>query len=350
MKYTYTAAWSVVGGISLQEDCPPVILASSKQSRFILTRNPDALLEKCDEGSAVARIFLKGLFGQRGAESFKSVLLSEIEEIKAERQKKAQARPILVFQAHGEIDASMCRPSREHDKFIVTFDAVEKNSVRQRHKADIEAMKVAIACECAPSCFDYISDGTCLFNEENKPVYSLSFTVSAQGSVSKILSENSVARIAGLYTALNRRNDIDSVKRQFSQVTECGTDGLKAFLSGWTALEILIAKSFKIYEQEFLSPFINGEHPMLRKRFLERIGVVMKDKYSLVDKCTAVTAVLFPGIDGVEAERNCEDFRKLKSFRDSILHGEPFSEDELPVHEMTSLLRKYVVASIGAPN
>ncbi|MBK1731701.1 hypothetical protein CKO41_07835 [Thiococcus pfennigii] len=76
----------------------------------------------------------------------------------------------------------------------------------------------------------------------------------------------------------------------------------------------------------------------------------MKDKYRLTDKFIAVTAVLFPSIEDAEAEKNYSDFCKLKELRDSIFHGEPFSEKDLPVHEMAALLRKYVLARIATPN
>jgi hypothetical protein len=68
------------------------------------------------------------------------------------------------------------------------------------------------------------------------------------------------------------------------------------------ALGALIAKSFKTYEQAFLSPFTNADQPTLRERFLSRIKGVMKYKYRLKDKFIADTAVLFPGIEDVEAE------------------------------------------------
>ncbi|MBK1731702.1 hypothetical protein [Thiococcus pfennigii] len=103
---------------------------------------------------------LKGIVGQRGPADFQTVLASEVEEIKAERKKKAGAQAVLLFQAHGKIEASVKEPLREHDTFIVTFDAIEKNRVRQLHQADIEAMKVAVAFESeAPSRFAYLADG-----------------------------------------------------------------------------------------------------------------------------------------------------------------------------------------------
>jgi hypothetical protein len=286
-----------------------------------------------------------------GLKDFQTALALKIEDIKAKRKKKAGVQPVLLFQAHGEIEASVREPLCEYDTFIVTFDAIEKDSVRQLHKSDIEAMKVAVAFESdSPSRFAYLTDGTYLLNDAEKPVYSFSPSMSAEVSTSTPLSEEAATRIAGRYATLNQENGLDSIERLFSQMAEYSTDRLKAFLAGWTALEILIAKLFKSYEQAFLSPFTNAEQPTLRERFLARIKVVMKGKYRPTDKFIAVTAVLFPNIEDAEAEKNYADFHKLKGLRDSIVHGEPFSEKDLPVHELAALLRKYVVARIDTSN
>jgi hypothetical protein len=209
-------------------------------------------------------------------------------------------------------------------------------------------MAVAFESE-TPSRFTDLTDGTYLLTEAGKIVYSISFEMSGEATVSTSLSDEAAKRISARYASLNEAHELDSVERLFSQMAEYGTDKLKAFLSGWAALEIFIAKSFKSYEQAFLSPFTKAEQPTLRERFLQRIKGVMKDKYRLTDKFIAVTAVLFPGALDDDVRQNYERFCKLKDLRDSIFHGEPFSEKELPVHDLAALLRKYVLARI-APN
>jgi hypothetical protein len=294
---------------------------------------------------------LKGFVGQRGAADFPAALVAEIEEIKAERKKKIGGQAVLLFEAQGEIDATLKEPLREHETFIVTIDAVEKRRVRQIYQAEIEAMKMAVAFESdAPSRFADLTDGTYLITEAGKIVYSISFSMSGEASVSTSLSDEAVKRISARYAVLNKADDLDSVERLFSQMAEYEADRLKAFLSGWAAFEILIAKSFKSYEQAFLSPFTKAEQPTLRERFLVRIKDVMKDKYRLTDKFIAVTAVLFPGAADDDGRQDYEKFCKLNDLRDSIFHGERFSEKELPVHELAALLRKYVLARIATPN
>ena len=351
MRYSYLAAWSVVGGVSLRDDSQPIELPGSENCRFVLTCDPDSLLANIDQGSAVGRLMLKGLVGQRGEADFTTALKAEIEEIKAERKKNTGSQAVLVVEAHGEIDAMLKEPIREHEGFIVTFDALDKQAVKQVHRSEIEAMKLAVAFESeVPSRFAALSEGTYLSNEAGKIIHSISFSMTGEMSVSSSLSAEGAGRISARYAMLKQANDLDSVQRLFSQMADYGTDRLKAFLSGWAALEILIAKSFNTYEKVFLFPLTSAGQPTLRERFLGRIRSVMKDKYRLTDKFIAVGAVLFPGVDDNAVQGDYKKFCQLKELRDSIFHGDEFSEKDLPVHELASLLRKYVLAHIETPN
>jgi hypothetical protein len=351
MHYIYKAAWSVVGGINLPKDARPIDLYQSEHYRFVLTNNPDILLADIDRGTAVVRLMLKGLVGQRGAADFPVALEAQIEEIKAERAKKVGSQAVLVVEANGEIEAEIKEPLREHEGFVVTFDAVNKQAVARIHQAEIEAMKLAVAFESeTPSRFAALGDGTYLTNEAGKIVYSISFSMSGEGTVSTGLSAEGAGRISARYAMLQKANDVESVERLFSQMADYGTDRLKAFLSGWAAFEILIAKAFKAYEYAFFSPLTNAGQPTLRERFLERVKGVMRDKYRLTDKFVAVAAVLFPGAPDNEMQEDFKKFSQLKQLRDSIFHGEEFSEKNLPVHELAALLRKYVLAHVATPN
>jgi hypothetical protein len=92
MRYSYKAAWSVVGGIHLPNNAQPIELYRSARCRFVLTRDPVNLLADIDRASAVGRLMLKGLFGLRGTSEFSVALQAEIEEIKAERMKRMGAQ------------------------------------------------------------------------------------------------------------------------------------------------------------------------------------------------------------------------------------------------------------------
>ncbi len=348
MRYSYSAAWSVIGGITLPGDSEAVELCNSKTCRFVLTRDPDSLLANVERGAALGSLMLKGLFGPQTAAAFPIALEAEIERIRAERKKRTGAHTVLVIEANGEIDASISEPTRELEEFIVTFDAINKGDIRRAYQSEIDKLKLAISLESeTPFRFSLLAEGAYLYNEAGKIVYSITFSMSAEGVVSSNLSAEGCERISARYDLLQKSKDFDSVQRLFSQMADSETERLKAFLSGWAALEIFIGKAFNIYEQVFLSPLKNAAQATLRDRFLNRVRDVMKDKYRLTDKFAVVAAVLFPTAPDIESEDDYKMFCRLKKLRDSISHSDEFVENNLPVHAIAKILRKYVVAYLA---
>ena len=351
MNYIYVAAWSVIGGISLPNGSQLIDLFRVDRSRFVLTRQPDCLLSTIDIGTALGYLMLKGLFGQKGSTDFSAALASEVEQIKSERSKRIGSHAVLVYEASGEIEASVQEPLRELEDFIVTFDAIDKQELIRRHLPEIDSMMTAVALESkTPSKFGKLAEGLYLTNAEGKIIYSINFSMSGEASVSSGLTSDGANCISDRFSLLQRVNEMKQVQRLFSQMADMENDRLKAFLSGWAALEILIAKLFKTYEEEFLSPLTNAGQPTLRECFLQRLKGVMKDKYRLTDKFLVVTSVLFPNVSDSEIREDYEQFSRLKNLRDTIFHGSEFSEHDLPVHNLATLLRKYILSHIETPN
>jgi len=347
MQYCYKVAWTVVGGINLPQGAEPIELYRSGSYRFMLTNNPDSLLLDVDRGVALGRLLLFGLVGQNGPEEFSIALEKHIEEIKAERTNKFGSQPVLVFEANGEIEPALTSNLREHENYVVTLDAFDKKAVMRNHQAEIESMKLAIAFESEYSSkFAALSEDTFLISETGQIIYSINLLFSGEVSASSALLPERAVSISDRFSLLQNSNDLKSVGRLIAQMTDSRTDRLKAFLAGWTALEILISKAFMRYEDIFLSPLTNAEQPSLRERFLERVKGVMKDKYRLTDKFVAVAVVMFPNAPDEEIQDDFREFCNLKKMRDSILHGVEFLESALPNSELASLLRKYVLAHV----
>ncbi len=324
MRYSYSATWAVVGGIALPNDSECFHRACSLHEFSICADTRSySLLSNFERGDALARLMLKGMVGQRGATEFPIALEAEIKEIRAERKNKTGAQAVLALEAQGDIAAKFDRPAQEQDGYIITFDAVDKQEVKRAHQSEIEAMKSALAFESdVPSRFAALSENTYLIDELGTIIYSINLSVSVEMTTSSPLSSDEAKRIGERYGKLRQANDLTSVQRLFSQTADFGMDRLRAFLSGWASLEILIAKSFNAYEQDFLSPLADAGQPVLRERFLGRIRDVMRDKYRLTDKFVAVAAVLFPAVHDAELQEDYAQFCRFKKLRDLIYHGD----------------------------
>lgn len=347
MRYSYAAAWSVVGGIMLPNDCATFELFTSDKCRFVLMRDPESLLANFDRGSALGRMMLKFVVGQPSSTGFDEAIRAEIAEIQAERRNKQGGSSVLVFEANGDTDTVSRAIREDHGDFMVTFDMFDKDELRRRHKQQIETMKLALCMlSDAPSKFSLLTDDAYLTNDEARIIYSVNFKFSAEATLSRTASIEQLREIPAHYAKLETAGAFASVQRLFSQMAEFRADKLRAFLFGYAALEILISKLFKRYEGEFLAPLTSAGQPTLRERFLDRLKEVMKDKYRLTDKFVVVAALLFPNAAKAELEADYERFRCLKDRRDTIAHGDEFVEEALPVNEVSSLLLKYIKASI----
>jgi hypothetical protein len=273
MRYTYVAAWKVIVGVSLPAERQSTELFRSNLSNFVLTREPDPHLEIADRGAVLGTLMLKGLVGKSNEDNLYDSLKAELAKLRTARQKTIAGGTVLVFKASGNIPVSFRKPlQHENNDFIVTFDALDKDSVRRRHHAEIQAMKGALALESdSYSTFASLMDGVYLTNERDIPVYS--FTIIAGNAnliVAKRLGEDTVTRIRHRYAELRNDRQFEAVRRLVSEMSNDNIEPLQAFLSGWAALEILINKTFKKYESEFYSPLLAGKGTR-RKHVLERI-------------------------------------------------------------------------------
>lgn len=349
MRYSYVGAWEVQGGICLADDTPEFQLGHQKSCRFVLTRNPDALMAVADRGAAVRSLMLRASLSKESSSSTSSLLDIAVEETRTQRRERlAPQTAVLIAEGQGDIDVSLPKASRQFSDFEVIVDAFDNEQVKESHRPDVDAMKVALALESDnPVSFIKLAEDTYLTGEGGKIIYSVNFKIGVVNAmVSSCLRQEQVGEISKRFAALRRVKDTGHVQRLFRQTMDSAGDRLRAFISAWAALEILIATSFKRYEREFLAPFKSAGQPNLRQRFLERVTEVMADKYRLADKFVAVSAVLFPTAPEPTINEYCETFRKIKKFRDSISHGDGFSEYDLPTDEVTTLLRRYMAAQI----
>ena len=354
MRYSYISAWSVVGGISLPKGSPPVEIYRSDHCRFMLTHDPDCLLADLDRGTAIGWLMLGGM-DQHETTDYHAALAVELDGVKNKRREKSGGHPVLVLEAQGEVDASVDEPSSDHGAFMVTFDAFDKRAIGENYLPAIRAMKLALALESElPLRFSTLSEDSYLIDSAGKIVYSISFSMTGEISSSTNFTSDGIGRVSSRYERIQKSHDMDSVQRLFSQVAEFGKDKLKAFLFGWQAFEILIAKAFKPYDKVFCSSSLNAEQQTLREHSLQRIQDAMgneyalNDRYSPKDKFLIVATVLFPCACGSVIREDFHVFCQIKKLRDSFSHGEEVSEDSLPVHEVVALFRKYALAHLDS--
>lgn len=347
VSYKYTTAWKVAGGINLPVRAESVVLHETDRCKFVLTSKADSYLAILDRTIAAGTVLLKGLFNATKFPDVGAALDNYAQEAREARRSRAggEDATVLIIEATG-----ICHIASQERKEIgglaVTFDAIDGDGIRNKHKGELETIKLALACESEiPSRFEELASGIWLTDGTGRTVHNLNIRMgSVRLFTSKPLTHEKTASIRHRYDVVLENREFRTVRRLIAQMVDNDDEPLKAFLFGWTSLETLVAKAFKTFEREFMEPLAVGSHPQLRERFLARVRSVMNDKYRLREKFDCVTAVLFPRADALSVDRYVETFERLKEMRDSIVHGNDFEEASLPVHELSVLLRKYVVA------
>jgi hypothetical protein len=164
-------------------------------------------------------------------------------------------------------------------------------------------------------------------------------SATANADVIRAISVDTLDSVGNWYRAI--AGDLKFVERVVRLPTaslQTEGDALRAFLHAWTALEILINKTFKRYETQFFSELSEGNHPKARLQYLERIREVMGNKYRLTDKFALIAALLSPA----DADEDVRQFKQAKKERDNLTHGQDVAEATLPISMAQSLVRKYV--------
>lgn len=348
MTFTHLCAWQVMGGTPAGTDSVP--LASGAGWSYSLTKDLDAACANSDRGLALSHLALQGIFGPQKVGTLDERLAAEIAEIREARRRRTGGCALLLFQGTGQLAVTIGKSFQQQADFTLTFDAYDEGEIRRRYVHQHRAMQLALALESKTRVrFDEATAGTYCTDAGGHTVYSLTFSGgTADITVSSPLSQEASAAVAGRFASLAKSAELESTVRLFADMAAYGREPFRVFVSGWAALEILIKRTFKEYEERFFSTLSIPHQPDMAELFLSRIRKTMGDKHNLIDRFTLVSSVLLPSQTTVEAEADVTIFKRIKQQRDDIAHGGAFDESQLPVQQLSDLLMKYLAAHATA--
>lgn len=346
LPFTHVRAWAVMDGIRMPQGETSVVLAATAHGAYSLEQDITEVMHFIDRGQAIGRAMLAGgLLGQSQGTSKEERLQASLAALHEERNRQIGTLPVLLFVAHGEVDVQFDPPLHEDDDKVVSFDAFDKGSVRRQFEHGHRAMQLALALDSgARMRFHEVGGGTYCTMPSGKPFHSISFHMGAEGSVSRSFMPGSVPSIERRFAMLNRQTELASTVRLFADMAAFGQEPFRAFVSGWTALEILVKKSFKEYESEFYEGLTFPHQPELAQQFLQRARTSLGKAHNVRDQFLAMSAVLLPQQSPADAKADLDAFLTIKKQRDNIAHGGEFDIPRLPLAELNRLLMKYLAA------
>ncbi len=347
MDYKYTVVYRLEGisNSNLDED-KLVYQDENLGITVVLTSDVNRHCLSIDRGLACASLLLRGMFGCEKMQELPTAIDSEIKKIQEERlsKKNSGAYAVIIISGRAELDIKE-NLHRETDEFSISFDAIDKESIRNQHKERINAIVASLAISTSPEYHaEKIASGICFFDANDKPLY----TYTLQGGRARLIlakpvdleKETEICRVIGLS---NANMQLKTPFRLLTQSLETTEDNLRAFMSAWSALEILTNKVFPVYEEKFIAGIVDDHNSHGVNNFLRRIKDVMKDKYRLTDKFSLVASFL-----SSEITADIELFKNIKKERDNISHGKEFDEEALPVEGARKLASKYLMNHMSA--
>jgi len=341
MHYKYTVVYRFEGISNSNLDEDKIVYQDENLGiTVVLTSDVNRHCLSIDRGLACASLLLRGMFGGEIMQELPTAIDSKITTIQEKRllKHKPGAYAVIIISGQAELDIKE-NLHIETDQFSISFDAIDKKSILNQHKERIHAIVASLAISTSPEYHaERIASGICFFDANNKPLYTYTYQVhSARPIIAKpvdLEKETEISRVIGL-SIVNMQ--LKTPFRLLTQSLETTQDNLRAFISAWSALEILTNKVFPIYEEQFIAGIVDDHNSHGVNNFLERIKDVMKDKYRLADKFSLVASFL-----SSEIKEDIELFQNMKKVRDNISHGKEFDEEALLVEDARKLASKYL--------
>jgi len=342
MRYTYVASWSVVDGVGLPEGVDAIELAASANSRFVLTRDPDSLLEPVDRSIAFRDAIARGMKGENVGD-LHAFAESRIPEIVEQRRRRPET--LLVQVADGDVDVEIDRErSPVRHGCIICWDVIDKGEIAQRHEAETEAMKTALAVESRSSPrFRTLASDVYLTTDDEVTVYSFSMTGTARLSVMTPLDGDAANRVDTRYRTILESRDLETVRHLSALQADTDSDRLRQFLYGWAALEVFVNRAFKANRCACEALLRAGKHAAVQKHCLGQAGAGRGGDASPVSgRFACVAALVFPHAERDEGLDDYARFCMAKNARDDFYHGDVTVDADLPASDVAVLLSKYL--------
>jgi hypothetical protein len=345
MQYEYTVIYRILG-ISLKEGEKLALLITDPRRGLSaqLTSEVDALALHVDRRNAIASSLLAGLVGHPQEGTFEDRVDRRMAELRQERGRALGEGPFLVINARGTAGDQMLDPKRELEHYSLSLNEEFVAALKEfweRPVADVLAAIVLAARNAVRA--DRVGDAIVVHQDNGKPLYCFFLSGSATGVLSSPLSGKEAKAAQGWYDVLVANHDLERTWKLLVSSLGFSNDPLRAFLSGWAALEILVNKIFGEYNDRLFAELRRDAQPKAREIYLQRVLDVMKDKYRLNDKFALVAASLNPS----EADADFVVFKEAKAIRDQLAHGQDVVDSALPVVETQRLAKKYLHFHLG---
>lgn len=340
MRAVYTSVYRI-RGISPASAVPAreIVTDAELSLTALLTQDLEDRTHLVWKRVAISNGLLNGMF--RGddrdiEERAAAEVTKELERARA----RFRTGPFVVFTREGEVADFECEAETSRETFDCGIDGPIPDDFADASAQLAEDALTALSIEIpAVTGFDKVTSGVTYFRNGDKPFFAFRFRVgNARVEVLERVDDELWGRVGRAMKKVSGDENLGRVHRLLRSSLEQDKDRLRAFLSAWFGLEVLVGKIFSTYEASFFAQ-ISAHHESDRKlHHVDRIREVMKDKYRLGDKFSLIATEL----GEKSADADLTTFKSCKAARDRLLHGQEVADSDLPVKETSELLRRYL--------
>lgn len=348
MQSRYICVFKLEGISSLPDGQDRIIASFTNPNiEFLLT---SAIEEHCvpiDLRVALSNVSINSVFGKPSGLSAEERISLEIEKVRRTRQQECGTGVFLVCRGDGTVEAPNLSECRDRGDYIFCLDATEPGTIRNMFMPSIHALVAALnVCLFGVGSGRFRSIGEVGFLIEErtgKPLYSFTLQAKAFAYVSAPLDLGKLLPLSSYASQFGSDKTLGTIARLLNQSLSSATDQLRAFMTAWAALEILVNSAFKTrYQHLWNDMLLVGTPPPAHTAALRYVEVT-EGKLRLRDKFLIVAAIL----SGETAEHDSNTFAEIKNLRDRFFHAIQLDEALLPDAKVRELAFRYLALHLS---
>jgi len=166
------------------------------------------------------------------------------------------------------------------------------------------------------------------------------------GTVRAIISTrielNKQKEVSESFQKLIQKDELETFLKLYIQFIHEETDKLRAFVFGWAALEILIQKGYKPFQQSFQKDLKEKKIPEPVCRLLVSKNIGQNADFNKINVRDKFVAICYYLCSNTSFEPDFEKFKRIKELRDELYHHGKIAEASLPISELKNLLAKFL--------
>ena len=324
-----------------------------------LTLDWDTYCVHMDRSDALAHLMLSAFMGRarfgklsaywhrllvslRGRERmFRFDLEKETTAVRNTRHKNHKSSGCyLIYRGEGDVlEPVRLHAARKYGDLGFGIDAVRGEPYREIHRPALHstatALSLAIAETNGSPETHFIGDIIYLSGKNGLVVYSRTIQMGEVCVVTSSPPSTERLRKAKFYIpAMINDSRIETAISLFIQSQKRENDNLRAFISAWSALELVVNRFSKVVRPKWENLLENDVLPKWDKNLK---GMLVED-YRMRDRFFSVTCVL----DLNSASGDSEMFNRINDIRSGFYHRLDVRDKDLPTHDVRTLFRKYL--------